>query len=88
MKVIITFAFLLCSSIVSMAQVNQTGESGASGNNSQSTGYIPSGGNERLQNRPDSTRSDADTTYMNQQWNSGAAQNQKKSPAKTTKKKK
>lgn len=84
MKVIITFAFLLCSSIISFAQVNQAG----TGNNSQSTGYILSGGNESLQNRPDSTHSGSDTTYRQQQWNNGATQTPKKSPAKTTKKKK
>lgn len=93
MKVFITFAFLLCSSAISLAQGNPAGTSGVGGSgagngNSQSTGYIPSNGEENLQYKPDTTHSDKDTSYMHQQWNNGATSNPKKTTPKSSKKKK
>lgn len=79
MKLILLSLLLICGSYVAQAQSNPGNINGSSnGNgNAYSNGNIPNP-NEQNQNRPDSTLRSADTTYMQQQWNSGAAQKQNK----------
>lgn len=90
MKIIFTFIFLMSCSIASMAQASQTGTQGSMGGQGGIAPSVTSNGDENLQyqHRPDSTHSDKDTSYMKQQWNNGASQNQGKSKNKSTKKKK
>ena len=86
MKSLAALVFILSCAFAVQAQTGAVGPNGpgggsqGSGDNGKaySNGAIPNP-NEQTQNRPDSTLSNADTTYRHQQWNDGSASQQTKS---------